>query len=60
LFAESLPLAAGLILTEIQREYEGDAWFPEFDRSRWRETQREHHTAADGTKFDFVYYEPTA
>ena len=58
LFAESLPLAAGLILTEIHREYPGDVRFPAYDRSRWRETQRERHTAADGTKFDFVLYEP--
>jgi dihydrofolate reductase len=60
LFAESLPIAAGLVLTEIYRDYEGDTWFPLYDRSRWRETQRERHTAADGTKFDFVLYEPTA
>jgi dihydrofolate reductase len=58
LFAESLPLAAGLVLTEIQRDYEGDTWFPKYDRSRWRESQRESHTAVDGTKFDFVLYEP--
>jgi len=60
LFAESLPIAAGLVLTEIYRDYEGDTWFPLNDRSRGRETQRERHTAADGTKFDFVLYEPTA
>ncbi|HEY3076832.1 MAG TPA: dihydrofolate reductase [Burkholderiales bacterium] len=60
LFAESLPIAAGLVLTEIYRDYEGDTWFPQYDRSSWRETQRERHTAADGTKFDFALYEPTA
>ena len=59
LFAEALPLAAGLVLTEIHRDFPGDTWFPEYDRSRWRETQRERHVAADGTKFDFVLYEPT-
>ncbi|HTM60002.1 MAG TPA: dihydrofolate reductase [Burkholderiales bacterium] len=59
LFAESLPTAAGLVLTEIHRDYEGDVSFPKYDRSRWRATQRESHTAADGTKFDFVLYEPT-
>lgn len=58
LFAESLPIAAGLVMTEIEREYEGDTWFPQYDRSRWRESQREHHVAANGTKFDFVLYEP--
>jgi dihydrofolate reductase len=60
LFAEALPLAAGLVITEIHRNYQGDTWFPPYDRSRWRETQREPHTAADGTKFDFVLYEPIA
>lgn len=58
LFAEALPIAAGLALTEIQREFPGDTWFPEYDRSKWRETQREAHAAADGTRFDFVLYEP--
>lgn len=57
LFLESLPIAAGLVLTEIKRDFAGDTWFPEFDRSEWKETQREAHTAADGLRFDFVLYE---
>lgn len=57
LFEESLPIAAGLVLTEIKRDYEGDTWFPKWDRAQWKETQREAHTAADGTAFDFVLYE---
>jgi dihydrofolate reductase len=60
LFAEALPLAAGLVVTEIQRDYAGDTRFPAYDRSRWKETQREAHTAADGTRFDFVRYERKA
>jgi len=58
LFAESLPIAAGLVMTEIYRDFEGDTWFPEYDRSRWKESQRERHVTADGMKFDFVLYEP--
>jgi dihydrofolate reductase len=57
LFEEALPLAAGLILTEIHRDFPGDTWFPQFDRARWREAKREAHTAADGMRFDFVTYE---
>lgn len=57
LFAESLPLAAGLVLTEIHRDFAGDTWFPAFERPQWRETQREMHTAQDGMRFDFVLYE---
>jgi dihydrofolate reductase len=60
LFEESLPIAAGLVMTEIHRDYEGDTWFPEYDRSRWQESQRERHVTADGTKFDFVLYQPIA
>ena len=58
LFAESLPIAAGLVMTEIHRDFEGDTRFPDYDRSRWRESQRERHVAADGMAFDFVLYEP--
>lgn len=57
LFKDSLPIAAGLVLTEIQRDFEGDTWFPAWDRSQWKESQREAHTAEDGTRFDFVLYE---
>ena len=58
LFAESLPIAAGLVMTEIHKDFEGDTWFPDYDRSRWRQSQRERHVAADGMEFDFVLYEP--
>ena len=57
LFEEALPLAAGLVLTEIHKDFPGDTWFPTYDRSHWREAQREAHTAADGMRFDFVRYE---
>jgi dihydrofolate reductase len=57
LFEAALPLASGLVMTEIKRDYAGDTRFPEYDRSQWRESQREPHTAADGTRFDFVLYE---
>jgi dihydrofolate reductase len=57
LFKESLPIAAGMVLTEIQRNYEGDTWFPAWERAQWKETRREAHTAQDGTRFDFVFYD---
>jgi dihydrofolate reductase len=57
LYAAALPLADGLVLTEIHRDFTGDAWFPEFDRAAWRETQRKTQAAVDGLRFDFVLYE---
>src|SRR3954451_11653231 len=31
LFDESLPFAAGLVMTEIYRDFDGDTWFPPYD-----------------------------
>lgn len=57
LYAAALPIADAMVITEIGREYAGDARFPAYDRSAWRETQRKAHTASDGLRFDFVLYE---
>ena len=57
IYAAALPLADGLVLTEIERDFVGDTRFPAWDRKDWRATQRETHTALDGMRFDFVLYE---
>ncbi len=56
LYAQALPLADRLYLTEIEADFDGDAWFPAFDRAAWRETAREAHTGADGLRYAFVTY----
>jgi dihydrofolate reductase len=40
LFAEALPLATKILLTEVHRDVEADTFFPPFDRTEWRETAR--------------------
>lgn len=35
-YKEFLPLATRLYLTIIPQEYAGDAYFPEFDETKWR------------------------
>jgi len=57
LFQEALPAASCLVMTEIKQDFPGDTWFPDYDRSKWLEKQREAHTAANGMRFDFVLYE---
>lgn len=39
-YAQLLPRAHRLYLTLVHHRFDGDSWFPEFDRTRWRETQR--------------------
>lgn len=57
IYAAALALADGLVLTEIDADFAGDARFPDWDRAAWRATQRETHTSAEGLRFDFVLYE---
>jgi dihydrofolate reductase len=57
IYAAALPLASGLVLTEIERDYEGDVRFPEWNRAEWQETQKEKHTSDGGVPFSFVLYE---
>ena len=56
LYAAALPLADAMVLTEIHRDYDGDAHFPPYDRAAWRETERKPQARADGLRFDFVNY----
>lgn len=56
IYAAALPVADRLLLTEIRREFSGDAFFPAFDRSVFRETSRQRNRAADGLEYDFVEY----
>ena len=57
IYAAALPLADGLVLTEIDRDFAGDTYFPDWDRAAWKVTQREAHTSAEGLRFEFVLYE---
>lgn len=45
LFAQLLPRAARLYLTEIHACFSGDAWFPAFNKGEWMETGRSNHAA---------------
>ena len=52
IYRQALPLAQRLYLTEIDRPFEGDAFFPEFPTSEWQELWRKK----GGEDFDFVCY----
>ncbi|RMG92859.1 MAG: dihydrofolate reductase, partial [Zetaproteobacteria bacterium] len=40
----ALPQAQRLYITEVHGRFDGDAWFPSFDRRQWQEVYREDHT----------------
>ena len=47
------PLASTAVVTEIDADYEGDAFAPDLSAG-WTEVQREAHVAANGLRFSFV------
>ena len=58
IYAQALPLAHKLVVTEIDAEYAGDAFAPLLDTS-WVVANRENMTAANGIKLSFVTYQRT-
>ena len=55
IYAEALPSATRIELTEIDASPEGDTIMPAFDPARWREIARETHAAAGETPgYSFV------
>jgi len=54
-YAQALPLATTVEVTEIDADFAGDAHAPALG-APWREHQRESHTAANGLAYSFVCY----
>ena len=57
LYALALPQATTLHCTEIDRDFDGETRFPDFDRTLWRETARDVQRAPEGFSYAFVTYQ---
>ena len=55
----ALPRADLAVVTEIEADFEGDAYAPELGTD-WREVGRERHTSSRGLDFSFVTYRRSA
>ena len=55
IYRQAEPLAYSALVTEIDRDYEGDAWAPHLGAD-WHEVQREAHTSASGIGYAFTTY----
>ena len=54
-YEQALPLARRLYLTLVDGEFDGDAWFPEIDASRWREIETSQHRADERNPYDYRF-----
>lgn len=55
IYTQMLDSTDRIYLTEIQKDFDGDARFPEFSRDEFEEIERSHRTQP--VPFDFVTYE---
>ncbi len=59
IFEQTLELADIVYLTHIDKEIEGDSWFPLLDPQRWQKTE-EHDITESGTPLRFCTYKRSA
>lgn len=57
LYAQALPKADVLVLTEVDADFEGDTFFPTWDRTAFEELSRETHQSEAGWAYHFVVYQ---
>lgn len=57
IYAQALPLATDLRLTEVKLCPNGDTLFPEFPHQEWKEIQRISQISKQGIAFDLVHYQ---
>jgi len=53
----ALPIATHMYVTKVEGNFEGDAYFPDYNQQEWREVGREDLITDDNLKFSFLKYE---
>ena len=55
LYAQAMPLAHELVLTEVDADFEADTFFPQWDRAAFTEMARHPHPAATAGDIGFAF-----
>ena len=54
-YKQFLPLADRMYLTYIHQDFEGDTFFPEFNKDDWREVSREDYQPDEKNKYPYSF-----
>lgn len=55
IYRQTLEICQRMYITEIQRDFEGDVFFPEFDPNEWEETRRDTHIAEKDANLEYHF-----
>ncbi len=55
IYAQAMPLADRIYLTEVQAEVEADTFFPDYDHEQWSEQEIVHHSADGKNQYPFTF-----
>jgi dihydrofolate reductase len=55
IYAEALPRADHLYITEVHADVEGDAFFPDYDETLWQESGRQDFPAEGPNPYNYSF-----
>ncbi|MGB5242280.1 MAG: dihydrofolate reductase [Lutimonas sp.] len=55
IYEQALDFADSMDLTWVHHHFDGDAFFPKFDKSIWREIEREAHKKDESNPYDYSF-----
>lgn len=55
IYEHYLPMLDRLYITEIHADFDGDTFFPEWDRNQWKLISEEHHSSDKKNEFDYSF-----
>lgn len=55
IYKSALPFVDTLYITRVHHTFDGDAFFPEIDKSQWKLVSTEHHKADEKNEYDYTF-----
>jgi dihydrofolate reductase len=55
IYKQAMPFTDKLDLTFVHHQFDADVFFPEIDKTIWRETSREDYKADEHNKYDYSF-----
>lgn len=55
IYAQAMPLADKLYLTTVEKDYDGDTRFPDWNRDEWRQVSYERHDCGKNYPYPFEF-----